>query len=98
MAARAILATIVVALATALAGLPAGADAAKRPPGAKQPRLKSFDSCAALTRYGRRFAPRGPGAGPPVPVAQDFFGPAPPRRDGGPLPVPERADGIGGPL
>jgi hypothetical protein len=67
------------------------AETAKRTRAAKQLRLKSFDSCAGLIRYGRRYAKRGPGAGPPVPFAEDLAPEAPPllrSPDGGPVPSP----------
>jgi hypothetical protein len=79
------------------------AETAKRTPAAKQLRLKSFDSCAGLIRYGRRYAPRGPGAGPPVPFVEGLEPQAPPllrSPDGGPVPSPpmtlEQDSGAGG--
>ena len=76
----------------------AAAPAAKAPAAAKKLRLKAFSSCTALIRYGRRFAPRGPGAGPPLPLVDDIVF-VPPLRGGGdalpPLPAaePDRAGG-----
>ena len=81
-------------LAASPAAVPAAeteAETAKRTRAAKQLRLKSFDSCAGLIRYGRRYAKRGPGAGPPVPFAEDLAPEAPPllrSPDGGPVPSP----------
>ena len=78
-----------------LALLPAAAsaaehEAAKRTRAAKKLRLESFDSCAGLIRYGRRYAPRGPGAGPPLPFAEGLEPQAPPllrSPEGGPVPI-----------
>jgi hypothetical protein len=61
------------------------------PAEAKQVRLKAFRSCSALVDYGRQFAARGPGAGPPTPFVGVGDLPVPPlRRDGGlPPPMPD---------
>ena len=78
-----------IGLGAALALMPApavAAPAAKTPAAAKKLRLKAFSSCAALIRYGRRFAPRGPGAGPAPPLVDDFVSVPPLRSDGGALP------------
>ena len=80
-----------IGLGAALALMPAPAVAApvaKAPAAAKKLRLKAFSSCTALIRYGRRFAPRGPGAGPAPPLVDDFVSVPPLRSDGGALPVP----------
>ena len=78
-----------IGLGAALALTPApavAAPAAKTPAAAKKLRLKAFSSCAALIRYGRRFAPRGPGAGPAPPLVDDFVSVPPLRSDGDALP------------
>ena len=90
-------AALALAPAASVASQGGTAEAAKRTRAAKQLRLEAFGSCAGLIRYGRRFAPRGPGAGPPVPVAEDITL-IPPLRDqpvgqGPPLPPPRSQEG-----
>ena len=91
------LAALALAPAASVASQGGSAEAAKRTRAAKQLRLEAFGSCAGLIRYGRRFAPRGPGAGPPVPVAEDLtFTPPlrdPPGAPGLPLPATSLARG-----
>ena len=72
-----VLALLALAPAAATAA-PSDAEAAKPTHAAKKLRLESFGSCASLIRFGRRYAPRGPGAGPPVPFAEDLSLQAPP--------------------
>jgi len=89
-----------------LALLPAAASAAEsdsqaleRARAAQKLRLKSFGSCTGLIRYGRRHAQRGPGAGPPVPFAEDFAaGPPPLLRSpvGAPMPLTREDSAAGG--
>jgi hypothetical protein len=91
------LAALALAPAASVASQGGTAEAAKRTRAAKQLRLEAFGSCTGLIRYGRRFAPRGPGAGPPVPVAEDltFIPPLrdPPGGPGPPLPPPRSQEG-----
>ena len=105
---RSVLLVVLLVLGAALpaASVAAEADAAatKKQRIAKRMRLQTFASCTGLVRYGRRFAPRGPGAGPPEPAVA-FGGPISPepirRETGGPLPAPaplaeeDRAGGEG---
>ena len=84
----------VIAVFTLLAAIPcvsvaAGADSASRKSRiAKSVRLKSFDSCGALVRYGRRHVSRGVGAPPPIAFPEPIVAPRP-----GPLPAPVTPDG-----
>ena len=89
-----------------LALLPAAASAAESHSQTAEPahaaqklRLKSFGSCTGLIRYGRRHPHRGPGAGPPVPFAEDFSaGPPPLLRSpvGAPMPLTQEDSATGG--
>ena len=74
---------------------------AKRKAGRGTARLKAFRSCAGLVRYGRRYARRGAGSGPPqvgVPVAQPLppTPPVPPGALAAPVAAPApRAEDTG---
>ena len=102
----AIAALVLAGLALTAGAAPAGArdtQAAKQTDAAKRLRLESFGSCTGLIRYGRRYAQRGPGAGPPVLFAEDLSPQPPPLLrgpDGGPVPVAplalEAEDATGG--
>jgi hypothetical protein len=91
----AVLACGVLGVFAAPASAAAGdAEAAKRTRAAKKLRLVSFPSCKALVRYGRRHAPRGPGAAPPEPFVEDLSLQPPPllrAPDSGPVPSPPMA-------
>jgi hypothetical protein len=72
-----------VAALTLLAAAPGATIAAEnegsdsRAPIAKQVRLKSFGSCGALVRYGRRHVRRGVGVAPPISFPEPLVGPQP---------------------
>ncbi len=86
-----VFAVVALAPAAASAASPDAQTASKRTRAAKLLRLKSFNSCTGLIRYGRRYSDRGPGAGPQEPFVEDFaFSPPPLLRspDGAPLPQP----------
>jgi hypothetical protein len=70
----------------------ADGSAGKSPVG-KRVRLKSFGSCGALVRYGRRHVRRGVGAPPPVSFPAPLVGPQPRAMPG--IPAPEAAPGAG---
>lgn len=53
---------------------------------AKSVRLKSFGSCAALVRYGRRHVRLGVGAPPPIAFPEPLIGPQPRGMPGPPTP------------
>jgi Beta propeller domain len=61
-------AAVLAALGAAPAAVGVEASHAQKRLKAREVRLKSFGSCAALVRYGTRHADRGPGAAPPPPV------------------------------
>ena len=79
----------VLAALTLLGALPAAsvaesaADSAKKTRVAKKVRLKSFGSCGALVRYGRRHVRLGAGSPPPISFPAPLLGPTP---RGAPLP------------
>ena len=90
---------------TLLAGLPStsvAADAegsARKSRIAKSVRLKSFGSCAALVRYGRRHVRLGVGAPPPIAAPEPLLGPQPrgvPAPDGVAAPGAEDVSGDSG--
>ena len=97
--ALAVLALAALALAPAAAsGAERNPAAAKQNRAAEKLRLESFGSCTGLIRYGRRYAKRGPGAGPGAPFAEDFSAEPPPllrSPDGGPIPQPHGTGGRG---
>jgi uncharacterized secreted protein with C-terminal beta-propeller domain len=73
----------VITALTLLAGLPGTSlavdadSSARKSRIAKSVRLKSFGSCAALVRYGRRHVRLGVGAPPPIAAPEPLLGPQP---------------------
>ena len=63
----------------------------------KRVQLKSFGSCDALVRYGRRHVRRGVGAPPPISLPAPLVGPQPRATPGQPVPesAPGAVDGSG---